>query len=413
MPEDSRSFKPWSAGVVIIAVGFILKLASSVTLPLAISLFFFLLLNPLVNKLEKIRVPRWVAIVIAMLILMVVFSVLILFVSFAMNTIIMELPRYTSRVTEIFGGIETRLVELIGLDADVKFFEMIVIDWQGILVRTLSRISESALSILSTTFLVFIFVLFLLLERQSLIPKLRLAIPNRGGMKMAVMFERINRQTSRYLVIKSLISLGTGVLFYLAAIATRLDFAFVWGVLAFVMNFIPSIGSVIITTSTVLMAVIQFFPDYVSIIYVAVLMLSIQMVLGNIIDPRMQGDQLNLSPFVILVALVFWGYIWGIVGMFLAVPLTSIMQIFFANIKGLKPIAVLISSGKAYRKQIAEEERRRKERYEKERLARKERRMQHQMEHREAVRKQMNQYASRMAGQADKVPDTREHTKKD
>lgn len=413
MPEDSRTFKPWSAGVVIIAVGFILKLASSVTLPLAISFFFFLLLNPLVNKLEKIRVPRWVAIVIAMLILMVVFSVLILFVSFAMNTIIMELPRYTNRVTEIFGGIEAKVVELIGLDADVKFFEMIVIDWQGIIVRTLSRISESALSILSTTFLVFIFVLFLLLERQSLIPKLRSAIPNRGGMKLAVMFERINRQTSRYLVIKSLISLGTGVLFYLAAIATRLDFAFVWGVLAFVMNFIPSIGSVIITTSTILMAVIQFSPDYVSIIYVAVLMLSIQMVLGNIIDPRMQGNQLNLSPFVILVALVFWGYIWGIVGMFLAVPLTSIMQIFFANIKGLKPIAVLISSGKAYRKQIEEEERRRKERYEKERLARKELRMQHQQQHRESVRQQMNQHLAKKAGLGHGTAESPDPAKKD
>ena len=372
MSEDSKTLKSIYSVILVIAVGFILKVASSVTLPLAISLFFFLLVNPLVNKLEKNRIPRWIAIVIAMLILVVIFVLMIFFASVSLNTLIVGIPKYASRIPFIFGGIEDRINEMIDLETDIRILDMLAIDWQGLILNTLSRISGSAFSISSTSILVFIFVLFLLLERQSLIPKLRVAMPNRDGMKMAVMFERINRQTSRYLVIKSLISLITGILFYLAAIATRLDFPFVWGLLAFIFNFIPSIGSVIITVLTVLMAVLQFFPDYVSIIYVAVLMLSIQTVLGNIIDPRMQGNQLNLSPFVILVSLVFWGYIWGIVGMFLAVPLTSIIQIICANIQPLKPVAILISSGKNYRKQIREEERRKREQYAKERMARRE-----------------------------------------
>ena len=160
---------------------------------------------------------------------------------------------------------------------------------------------------------------------------------------MAVMFERINRQTSRYLVVKSLISLVTGILFYLAAIATGLDFPFVWGVLAFILNFIPSIGSVVITVLTVTMAVLQFAPNYVNIIYVAVIMISIQVVFGYILDPRMQGNQLNLSTFFILVSLVFWGYIWGIVGMFLATPIMAVLRIVQARFEQTKPMAELLA----------------------------------------------------------------------
>lgn len=372
MSEDSKTLNSIYSVILVIAVGFILKVASPVTLPLAISLFFFLLVNPLVNKLEKIRVPRWLAVFIAMLVLVVIFVVMIYFVTLSLNTIIDGLPKYSFRVTLIFGGIEDKIINLLDLDTDIRLFEMMSIDWQGVILSSLSAISGSALSIGSTSVLVFIFVMFLLIERSSLIPKLRTALPSRDGLKLAVMFERINRQTSRYLVVKSLISLVTGILFYLAAVATRLDFPFVWGVLAFILNFIPSIGSVIITLLAVLVAILQFFPNYVNIVFVAILMLSIQVVLGNILDPRMQGNQLNLSPFFILVSLVFWGYIWGIVGMFLAVPLTSIIQIICANIKSLKPIAVFISSGKVYRKQIQADEKRRKEKFAQERTFRRE-----------------------------------------
>jgi len=372
MSEDSKTLKSIYSVILVIAVGFVLKVASPVTLPLAISLFFFLLVNPLVNNLEKIRVPRWLAVAIAMLVLVVIFVVMIFFITLSLNTIIDGLPKYASRLTVIFGGIEDKIVNLLNLDTEIRLFELMAFDWQGLLISSLSAISGSALSIGSTSVLVFIFVMFLLLERSSLIPKLRTALPSRDGLKLAVMFERINRQTSRYLVVKSLISLVTGILFYLAAVATRLDFPFVWGVLAFILNFIPSIGSVIITVLAVLVAILQFFPNYVNIIYVAVLMLSIQVVLGNILDPRMQGNQLNLSPFFILVSLVFWGYIWGIVGMFLAVPLTSIIQIVCANIKPLKPVAVLISSGKIYRKQIHADEKQKKEKFALERAFRRE-----------------------------------------
>jgi len=344
--------------IAIIFIGATLKIADSVTLPLVMSLFLFLLFNPLLNKLEKLKVPRWLGVVIAMILLLIMLLAAGWFFFFTIDRLAQRLPMYIRRFTVI----DAWVAEKLELEAGTSFLTYINLDWQGLVLSSLSSVSGKAINVVSKASLIYIFVLFLLLERQSLIPKLKIAIPSGKGMRLAVLFERINRQISKYLLLKALISLATGVLFYLACLATGLDFAIMWGVLAFILNFIPSIGSIIITLMTIVMAILQFFPNWANIIYVAVLMISIQTVLGNILDPRIQGIQLNLSPFVILVSLSLWGFIWGVAGMFLAVPITSIVQIVCANVKSLKPIAVMIGSGRSYRKIIEEEKRKARER---------------------------------------------------
>lgn len=329
----------------------VLKIASSVTLPLVIALFCFLLFNPLLNKMEHARIPRWIGILLVMTALLIILVSAGWFFFFTVDLLIKRLPMYIRR----FSLIDAWLVDKLDLEAGISFFSYFNFDWQGFLLSSLSSASGKAVSIVSGATVIYIFVLFLLLERTSLIPKLKIAIPSRKGMRLAVLFERVNRQISKYLLLKALISAATGVLFYLASLATGLDFAIMWGVLAFVLNFIPNIGSIVVTVMTMVMALLQFFPNWANIIYVAVLMISIEMVLGNILDPRIQGVQLNLSPFVILVSLSIWGFIWGIAGMFLAVPMASVIQIMCANIESLKPIAVMIGSGKSYRKQIEDE----------------------------------------------------------
>lgn len=347
-----------------------LKLAATVTLPLAIALFIFLLFNPMLNKMEKTGVPRYLGILIAMLLLLVFFVTASWFFFFSVDLLIKRLPMYIRR----FSIIDAWLADILNLETGTSFLTYMRFDWQGLIISSLTSASGKALNLLSKASLIYIFVFFLLLERQALIPKLKVAIPSRKGMRIAVLMERVNRQISKYLLLKALISLGTGVLFFLASLATGLDFAILWGVLAFVLNFIPSIGSIIITAMTILMALLQFFPNWAPIFYVAILMTSIQMVLGNILDPRIQGIQLNLSPFIILVSLTVWGYIWGIAGMFLAVPLTSIIQIICANVNSLKPVAVMISSGKQYRRLMAEREERNRQRVAQRRKERAERR---------------------------------------
>ena len=150
-------------------------------------------------------------------------------------------------------------------------------------------------------------------------------------------------------------------MFYVTSIIAGVDFPLVWGMLAFLLNFIPTIGSIVVTALAIFMATVQFMPDWSRIIFIGLLYISIEMVLGNIIDPKLQGVQLNISPLIILISLAVWGYVWGLVGMFLAVPLTSMTQVVCSNIPSLQPIAVLLSSGTGYARE--EERRRRKVRH--------------------------------------------------
>ncbi len=360
--EKTERTKKIAIGIgLFVLISFMLKVASSITLPLGIAIFLFLILNPMVNKMEQNRVPRWLAIILVILVLICIFILVFLFLSIAVNSLINRIPKYFTRFEDLLGSFTDNLGPVLGLTPEAGLSELF--DWKPMLINTITAASGSVVSIVSNSLLIFIFVLFLMLERQSLIPKFKVALPSRGGMRIAIMFERINRQVSRYLVVKFVISSITGFLFYLASLSVGLDFAIIWGVLAFFFNFIPNIGSLVITLLTILMSVIQFFPDYTRILYVAIIMNLIQVVMGNILDPRFQGNQLNLSPFVILVSLVYWGFIWGIMGMFLAVPIMAVVQIICSNIKDLRPIAIIISSGKRYRAQIREEDRRRKERY--------------------------------------------------
>ncbi len=337
--------------IVSIMILAILKASKDVSIPLVLSLFVFLILSPIVRKMDALHIPRFFSITLVMALLLFLFFGVGWFVVMTINTLIKVVPFYAEKITSLDGLLSQRLSGIINLPAGTSFLSALPVNWSNLAINSLTSISGRFLSITKVVLLVYIFVLFLLLERRSFVPKLLAAIPRNRGLKMAVLFERITKQVSKYLLLKSVLSAFTGLFFFIAAIVTGLDFPLLWGVLAFFFNFIPSIGSVIITSLTILMAVIQFAPNWSSVIFVGVLTISIQTIIGNIIDPRLQGGQLNISPFVILVSLSLWGYIWGIPGMFISVPLTSVLQILCANIKTLRPIAVLMSSGKSYQRE--------------------------------------------------------------
>jgi AI-2 transport protein TqsA len=120
------------------------------------------------------------------------------------------------------------------------------------------------------------------------------------------------------------------------------EFAIIWGLLTFLLNFIPNIGSVIATILPLLIAFIQF--DSVgTLFWLALLLSGVQMIIGNFIDPRVVGRSVNLSPLVVLCSLMFWGWLWGFIGMFLAVPISVIIKIVFENTRSLKFISILMS----------------------------------------------------------------------
>ncbi len=360
LKKQSRNILAFFAVVLFL---FILKVCADFILPIAIAFFIFLLVSPLLSRMDRLRIPRLISMIIVMLLVLVVFLVFVYIFFLMVNMLIQAdgIPAYAPRVQSFDRYISAMIAPYLDENpATFSILRFLNIDWYGILMASLTSISGKFISILSDALLVYVYLLFIIMERKTIFPKLLEAFPRGKAQRAGQMVARMNRQVSKYLLIKVVISIATGVMFYFASLISGLDFALVWGVLAVILNFIPTIGSIVCTAGTIIMAIIQFSPDWGYVIYISVLMISIEMVLGNIIDPRLQGVQLNISPFVILVSLAIWGYIWGIAGMFLSVPLTSILQIICANIPSLKPVAIMVSEGRDYRRRFEKSKRRKR-----------------------------------------------------
>ena len=343
---------------------YLMKAVASIIVPMVIAFFIFIFLNPLLSRMDKLRIPRLLSLVITLAIVAAVF-VLFLYVFFLMVNMLMSpesgIPAYAARVNQLDAAMSAWLAPY--LDENPETFSLLSwlnINWYSVLISGLSSVSSKFISVLSDALLVFLYLMFIILERQTLFPKLLEALPRGKAQRAGEMVARMNRQMSKYLQIKVVISLLTGLLFYFVSVLSGLDFALVWGVLSAILNFIPTIGSIVTTGAAIIMAIIQFSPDWSTVLLIAALFIMIEMILGNIIDPRLQGVQLNISPLVILVSLAVWGYIWGLAGMFLAVPLTSIIQIISANIPSLRPIAIMLSEGRDYRRRFERSKKRRK-----------------------------------------------------
>lgn len=347
-------------GAIILAL-FVMKSASSVMIPIVIAIFLFVFINPLLNKLDKAKVPKILSMIIALMIVLLII-VGFFYAFFSILNVLMngeKLGFYAGRIAQLDMMLTAKLRQIFDMSVEdmPSILGWMDINWFELLSSFLTSVSAKFVNIVGDTLLIFLYLMFLILERNTILPKLAVALPENKGKQMIDIVGRMNRQTAKYLFLKVLISAATGGCFYLTAMFTGVDFPLLWGLLAFLLNFIPTIGSIVVTVLVIFMTLVQFMPNWNYIVLVSIMFISIEMILGNIVDPKIQGVQLNLSPLVILVSLAIWGYVWGMVGMFLAVPLTSMMQVICSNIPALHPVAVILSSGTGYAK---EEQRRRR-----------------------------------------------------
>ena len=377
MAKNLKHIRTLLSVLLVIAVMAVCKITGEVSITLLLSIFIFILVLPFVNTLEKAKVPSWLATIMAVLLIVILIMLFVWFVFYTVDVLVRKIPSYASKLDDVDNLVQAFISKWVDLPEDFSIFNLIEVDWLGgVVMPMLKSISSSAMGIISNALVTIIMTVFLLLERHTLIPKLTYVVnynrklqrksalaggdysypeeqtENEQDEKVKKIWDRINKQVSKYIGIKTIVSVATGAMFYVVAKSVGLDFAFLWGVLATVMNFIPTIGSIVITVVTIFMAIIQFLPNWTPILIVAAGTIMTENIIGNFIDPRLQGNQLNLSPFVILVALSIFGYVWGIVGMFLAVPLLSVLQIVFANMDETKPIAMLISSGHSFNTEL-------------------------------------------------------------
>jgi len=341
--------------ICCIVAAAVLKLAASVILPFTIAVLLAFVMYPIVKWLDKIRIPRVISILLVVII--IVFGLYIFgMVLFTSGSNILSIyPKYETRLTEIYIWV-AELFEL-PYDESLTFFENL---WGQLGIRTWVRhyafsFSSIFLNFISNAVLVVLFVVFILLEASYFKEKLEIAF-EKSTDRIHRMGHDLMSQVTRYLTAKFFISLANGIIFAVAFHLVGLEFAILWGIIQFVMNFIPNLGSIVTGVAISFFALVQFWPDPTPIIIVVAIIIIVNLFLCNIFDPKIVGDHVGISALVVLISLAVWGYIWGFVGMILAVPMMVIIRIICENIPIMEPVSVLLGTHKSIRAKKLEQE---------------------------------------------------------
>ncbi|MDD5475393.1 MAG: AI-2E family transporter [Syntrophales bacterium] len=326
--------------IALVAIGFVLKVAQQVILPLVIAWLLTFVVGPVVNTMTRRKIPLPIAILLVIILLFGVGYMGVVFLQGRVFSIMAEFPKYEERF-----GILTGEISRI---ANLKYNPLEDYDWARTIRDLLLRLSGSLFNILSNVVLIIIFLVFLLLGKPYSKYKLLSAMSGDQAEQVNRIVSSISSDITRYLSAQVLISFATGFLVWASLSFIGVDFALTWGALAFVLNFIPTIGSIIASIPPVILALLQYYPTLWPAVVTLVVVTSIQMTIGNVIAPKIFGDRLNLSPVVILLSLLFWGWLWGIVGALLAIPIASAIKIVCENIHELRPLSVMMGSGRRY-----------------------------------------------------------------
>lgn len=318
-----------------------LVFGASFLIPIAVALMLFVLLTAIIDwiasqKIGDRNVPRWMAHFLGVSMLLAGLGGVMLVFGNQASDVSAALPKYEAKLAQII----VRVVAAIGEEnAQLVQENLVALDFSSVATATVN----SASAFLSSLFLVLLYVPFLMVERKPMAKKLPLAAGDPVvGQKISFILQDISVGVKKYIGIKTLVSLVTGLFSYAVMKPMALDFAETWAVLAFALNFIPSIGSILAVIFPALVALVQF-DTLGPFLIVALGCGAVQFTIGNVVEPAIAGKSLNLSPFMVILALTFWSSIWGMSGAFLSVPITVCILIVFSHLPATRPIAILMS----------------------------------------------------------------------
>ncbi len=315
-----------------VALGAALYWLRPVMIPFVLAVFFALALSPLVDvQVRRLRFPRVLAVLGTLVLGLVIFTLLAVLVSASVRQLAANAAGYQEKVTQLVTQLAAALpVARFGLEPEAVLAPLSEIPI-GTLGGFLRGTTNAILETLSQSLLVLIFVIYLLAGGLG------------GGPAAEGTWGEIETRVKRFLVTKALVSAATGFLVGAFLSVLGIDLALVFGLFAFLLNFIPSLGSVVATLLPLPVVIAS--PD-VSLT-VAVLAIAVpgalQFTIGNVVEPRVMGESLDLHPIVILMALIFWGMLWGVVGMLLATPITAVLKILFEKLEHTRPLAELLA----------------------------------------------------------------------
>ena len=309
----------------LIAIAFALNYTKPIMIPFVIALLIRILIDPIINfQINKLQVHRTIAVFISLILIVFLFIIIVPFIVGSVATFLKSADDYNTKVLILIDYLINALLEYdIIIDRENIRNALISLPF---LDAASSLLSNSA-NFLSKFFLVIIMTLFLLLGKK---PK-----------DTSYEWKEIINHIEKYIFTKFLTSSVTGVLTGLIYWFLGIELAFIFGTLTFILNFIPVFGSIIAVLIPLPVAFLQF-SDPTSLILIIILPIIVHIIIGNILEPKIFGEAFGLHPITIILSLIFWGMIWGILGVLLAAPITAIIKITFEKFETTKPISLFL-----------------------------------------------------------------------
>ena len=327
--------------IAFAVVLFLLVQARFLLISLATAIILFSLTSDAITSIARVhlgpvRVPNWLASIVALLLISAALLSLSAVILSQINTVLSTTLAYTDRAPQAISA----MVAWLGPDAEKAVFNAVsTLDVAGYL-RTLAG---QAGGIMQGTVLVILFVGFLFAERIWFDTKMANFLGDEAqAERVNKIISSIIHRVNYYLLVKTAVSLITGAMIYVLAQFFGIELALALGILTFILNYIPNIGSIVATVLVALVAYVQL-ADGTTALVIFLIVGIIQFINGNIIDPMLMGRALRVSSFGIIISLAFWAAVWGIPGMFLAVPIMVALMIVCSHVPGFRAIAVLLS----------------------------------------------------------------------
>lgn len=309
--------------------------------PFVVALILWFLITEVRQQLMKIKlknksIPKPILTLVSTAVVFFIFYIIANRIVANFEKLAANIDEYSSSLVRILENVE----DLIG----VENLGEAVQKQKATLVSAASGAAKALASFIGRMFLVLFYVIFLMLEESAFGKKLT-KIYKRSGSRKSVRnsVSRITALLSDYLGIKILTSFLTGFLSFFVLLFLGIDLPGLWAFLIFILNFIPSIGSIVATAFPVLFSILQYSDDLSKALYVLIGVMAVQVFIGNFVEPRILGNKLNLSPLVVILGLAFWGFVWGFVGMLLSVPIMATLMIVFSQFNDTRNMAILLS----------------------------------------------------------------------
>ena len=329
-----KSYFFYLATSVIIIAG--LKAAGEIVIILFLAIFIASIISSLLIFLQKGKVPKFISYIIVLSIILIFILLMYYIINISLKDFLNNLNSYQDGLNNLIAG-SISFVEQYGYKVDrSQITEALNLNsFFGFTTGIIGNIG----SFLSKFLLIIIGIAFILAESKSFENKLKIIF--KSDVQKLKHFNLFSHNIQKYFVVKSTTSFLTGFIITVILVYFKVDYPILWGVLAMVFNFVPVVGSIIAAIPAVILSLLN--ADINTTIILIVLYLTINISISNIIEPKLMGKELGLSPLIIFFSLILWGWVLGIVGMFLAVPITMTLKIAFNTNRSTYWIAILMS----------------------------------------------------------------------